>query len=734
MLNVQLADYFPVDIDEDVLRRLCGPATFARADAMERGGHVLLATLQTDALTGTVRGVWRRADKVSITARARKMSPNCTRHGTGYCCHVGALLLHWLRSPSVFFAQGNADYLLADDFPQPARNADRGWGADRPALLMAEIAEFLSGSTTDELRALARRFGFRASGSKKSDVLSSVVAVFADEARLDSAIAEMSAAERLTADAIDLTGFQHVAERASVVQAYEAMGGPDRIAIDGVVGAGLALVDHAYDESWPGYVVPLAVSARLPAIDYLWAPISGRDVLPERRESGALGIVELFQVIALSVLSGDIEQAEVMPRDRPPALPTGLSLGEEVSDQTFRIVAQPILAEASLAALEEITQASRAHVHFAARLMSRLNILRVGPETFLRSEHLRRFLELAPGDRASRLIDAWLMNAGEIEIGYLPELGTQLRIAWKRDDRAWSYPFDLGVHPIARLVAKLISRLEPYRWQNCDAMTRIVWQLSYAAFPGYDQLLMRLAAQRNLEISHVGANGRSRRLSVTDENDWRLIFEEIVTATMQGPLRWLGLIDLAEGEDGATQVRALPPAGILSGREIADRVHRGSGRIAVEDDLTILIPSGTTDMTLHSQVTRIAELVGASPDGLRYQMTPKALHGAIDTGMTGSQIIDLIADLTGQAPSQPVTHAIQRYWEGYGGVRLYDELALIELADDVIGPELLAATRLAEGVVHAFSPRLLALDPVHVADVVTMLTERGHAPRVIDPE
>jgi hypothetical protein len=74
---------------------------------------------------------------------------------------------------------------------------------------------------------------------------------------------------------------------------------------------------------------------------------------------------------------------------------------------------------------------------------------------------------------------------------------------------------------------------------------------------------------------------------------------------------------------------------------------------------------------------------------------------------------------------------IDDWWERYGQVRIYDELTLIELGDDLLLRELQAATSLRRAVVHQFTPRLIAIEDGAVEQIVGELGARGYAPRIV---
>ena len=103
-----------------------------------------------------------------------------------------------------------------------------------------------------------------------------------------------------------------------------------------------------------------------------------------------------------------------------------------------------------------------------------------------------------------------------------------------------------------------------------------------------------------------------------------------------------------------------------------------------------------------------------------------------DGGTTGPEFIAFLKQRAGKKLPAAVTAAIEDWWNGYGAIRLYDELTLIECGDDVLLTELLAATSLRASLIHTFSPRLIAIESARTDELVAELTARGYAPRVIE--
>jgi hypothetical protein len=213
---------------------------------------------------------------------------------------------------------------------------------------------------------------------------------------------------------------------------------------------------------------------------------------------------------------------------------------------------------------------------------------------------------------------------------------------------------------------------------------------------------------------------------------WSALLTALVSALLTGPMQWLGLVWTAEQADGSSAFQVLPDAGILVDRRSGSDASQPADRLTIGDDLTILVPAGTTDVAIHGLLARAGELIEASASGLRYRLTASGMHALFDTGTSGPELAGLLAERAGGALPPAVAAAIDSWWDGYGAVRLYDELTVIELADDLLQTELLAATPLAASAIHTFSPRLIAIDPARAEELVTALAGRGYAPRIVE--
>ena len=63
-------------------------------------------------------------------------------------------------------------------------------------------------------------------------------------------------------------------------------------------------------------------------------------------------------------------------------------------------------------------------------------------------------------------------------------------------------------------------------------------------------------------------------------------------------------------------------------------------------------------------------------------------------------------------------------------MHIYDDISLIELADDYALQEILSNTSLREHLIHQFSSRLVAIRADAIDDLVQEMEKRGYTPYV----
>jgi hypothetical protein len=74
--------------------------------------------------------------------------------------------------------------------------------------------------------------------------------------------------------------------------------------------------------------------------------------------------------------------------------------------------------------------------------------------------------------------------------------------------------------------------------------------------------------------------------------------------------------------------------------------------------------------------------------------------------------------------------SLQKWWQEYGSLHIYEDIALVELADDYALNELLAGTTLSRYLLYRFSPRLVAVRPEGVDLLREELVKKGYTPKI----
>jgi hypothetical protein len=728
---------FPLQFDAEDVRLLCGAATFARADAWQREGHVTEAVASLGTLAGDVRGTWQRVDWPQVSAPGGKLASTCSCHQPTLCVHAAALLLHWLRQPAAFQQEvataGSSpggrslpDFGLGDD-EDDLGDDELGLAGSSEQTPADELAMLLGLFSMAELREVARRRDVRPSARGKEELARQLAEALATAESVDAALGRLNGDEMLTLQVTDLLG-PDLATRDTVKAAYRFLGGQEAQAPIAPL-LELALAGSVEYPGRPGntLAVPVAVSQRLGPLPGLARPAAGQPPPPQERG------LDLLQ--GLLVLVREAQTRAIPPR--PDATPRGAEQnyvppfwslvapkdgGKAATASPYRqarvVPVAPMLGREERERLAQQMGRSPGFVTLVLHLALSLEIVDTTDRLTVEAERLPNLCALSASLR--RQIYVAMLAAPQ----YLGELR---RLVGEGG------PFELHCHlgyfgqttPLLNQAAQLrvlllraVSKLPPDVWYDYRSFRDGLRHWAPFDSPA-------------LSFAQIGGGARpvwwvsdhaqpTQPLDLTTPEGWERFYGRFVDEVFSGVLNWTGLVDLAEDGDGPRAFRVRP----TEDAALADR------RLLLGDDLTIQVPARLPNASAYVLLGRGAELVAASPEGLRYRLLPDAVRRLFEQGISGPQLIQLLAGYAGQPPPASMREAIEGWWAGYGRVRLYDDLTLIELADDYLLPELLRTTSLPASTIHTFSPRLVAVEPAHVEKLIAELTRAGHAPSV----
>ena len=728
---MQSAGVLSISVDEDLVRRHCGRATFARADALQREGHVFAVHGDQEGLTARVRGTWQRVDDVTVQNRAGRLQLICSRDGVGYCRHTGAVLLHLVRNPSSFRTPTREN----------SRSAAEGGGGHHATVLAGETPEEeyarrLEQETMARLRAIGARRGIRVTGSRKLDAVRQLTAFLTVPERIEDAIRKLNREERRALDtAYIVQGV--VLHSQAFARAFQAVGGTGNPPIASVIESGLVMSPGNSELGTFSMTVPRAVIAHLGVIDDLLQPID----LPLSGSWESSNVVELFQIIEVESRRDPItidrypkKNPELSKRHAPPV---GFVLDESDRRTTQQsgqhLIPRSWLEPERRRQLATATGLTEDALEFVIRLMFGLGIAQGKADVSVRTDRLIDLLGISPADRFREIVQNWSAKAGKFEFGLLVSDSFRIRLN-TRPDYGYASNADLystSVGAAIRLILRLIARLPPGSAYDLGSFVDLIQRLAPYTAPTLQRLHSHVSTWEPLTLTWLQEKDGEEPLALSTKEGWPRFLRELVKMIFTGPLTWLGAADAEIRSDQTGTIWIGRAAGWLNGAS-EDEPSDQSDRITIGEDLTVLVPVSTNDGSVHGVLSRAGSMIDASVNGRRYQLTRAGLHGLFESGTSGPEFVKMLAVWSGNDVPGEVVRELISWWQGYGAIRLYDELTLIEFGDDVLLPELLSVISLDSALIHTFSPRLIAIDPSKADQLVAELASRGYASRMVE--
>jgi hypothetical protein len=206
---------------------------------------------------------------------------------------------------------------------------------------------------------------------------------------------------------------------------------------------------------------------------------------------------------------------------------------------------------------------------------------------------------------------------------------------------------------------------------------------------------------------------------------WRQTYGQLLRATLAGPAHWLQLVEL--GYDGPHWVAVRVPSAEVVGEARA----APPDALGFAENEFLLIRTSRWMGELRRLALLIAREAAQRPDVRVFRLAPAALRETLRRGLS-------VADVAGQFaaagfPLPPAMVQQLQTWQARAGRHhLYDNLAVIELGEDVLLAEIQAIAHLLNISVYQASSRcLLVLDPATVPALASELVRRGYTPKVL---
>lgn len=313
-------------------------------------------------------------------------------------------------------------------------------------------------------------------------------------------------------------------------------------------------------------------------------------------------------------------------------------------------------------------------------------------------DETKNFLEIPRNEALVLLFQTWV-NSGKInDLHFVPNLKPEGE--WKNDPLE-TREFILG----------LISELPEGKWWCLSSFVADIKQ----QFPDFQ----RPAGDYDSWFIRDKKDGEYLR----GFKSWDFVEGELIRYIITGPCHWLGILELASTDD-SSEVTAFrnsnwakyllagePPLGIT---EDKDQVHiRSDGRISA----TFRVPRA-----IRYQIARFCSWEDETPYEYRYQLTPKSLTRALDSGLKISHLLALLQHHADSIPPNILT-ALMR-WDDHGSEVRIEMTSVLRLGT----PELLdklRASRAARYLGDPLGPTAVIVKLGTEEKVLAVLSEMG---------
>jgi hypothetical protein len=736
-------------LTEAKLRKLVGDNAVNRA-----AKHLLTGKVQERAhwFDGSLEAYWdTRLEDITMHAESQErgivFDCTCGEIKSGYPCeHVIAMLLAWVTDPTSFsYAQDGEE----DEFDLMA-NVDSRDHPGTEGYIEPDVSSqqeylfLLRALTVHELREIARYQGISLTGNRKDPILETLAEALSRPESVDAIWQKLSPNAHLVAGILPFVlSAVNMANRHAVWKTVQKLGlrSEDEFqrALDELKLAGLAFTSTSGAVS-----IPSNLPLLLPP-DPEFSPIfdDPARLKPKPVPSPPDFIHWMTRLLLLLEAGGDRFRAspkmELHPVLKKYAYLQGWSYDRQDLDEleneknlaqtlwmhSFRIpAAASPLADKTHQDLASSLRIDSTQVDFAMRMFEMRDMLQIkeGQPVKVDKGKAAQWLQLPPFERAESMLTAYanLDRWTEFDLVIKNQAGFALRRNHKYSNMV-SYSQMLSLLGSSRRnLLYQIRRLPAGRWTDL------------AAFVERARLLPST-------INTLTSNPawffelKGRKLDPGKLEDWMVFYGLFVEAALNGPLSWQGLVEVANHGKQMAAFRLTDfGAALLLQRNAYQMPSPEKAVLALEyapDGSLLLHPESAS-----SQLVKLLAVLGEprlTPDNaIAYHVSAASATNTFNTGWNLDQVLSILQEAAGALPPAGLTASLQKWWQDYGSLHIYEDIALLELADDYALSEMLAGTSLPRYLLYRFSPRLVAIRTEGVDLLRNELVNRGYTPKL----
>ena len=689
------------------------------------------------------------------------------------CPHAAALLYQWLARPMVFVTDVPPLEIplhqRSENIPQTdeiASHLTRPLGIARSTQLqrgpapLVNLAEILTQTGLSELRNIAREYEIVPNGMNKQQLADAILEELRHPEVVRKVATTLEKAQRQLLAALTLAGGSMTDEDLRGLFERFNLGQPNQLQNVLLALQGKALLFRTSLNSSSqqriglngmlldvGWYVPMEVRTAL----HVSTPVTPFDVSDAEngvetiQEAESYGLLAMLLLVART-LDGSQTSGESHAKEerfahvRPAGTYTPRTTGPMTTDGSLALPPpNDSVAPSLVAVAQKLLSFPEPLLRFAIRLLRLSDILHRDDKGAAHLRILANAAQLLLGPTHSEvlrdLFELWLSHASYEELFALTEEGLRLRC------RAISLN-----HPVLRageleaensearqsLIA-LLAQAPVGQWINFTAFARFVYRIN----PLFLQKRQRLYASPHWWIEQE----EGHPLQPTKWIDWSRAELRYLSRLVEGPLHWWGVCDVAHAHDGRLLAFRLTPFAdwLLNGGEQEEPTKTQSDTflsdvVAIPTTQDALVVCSVDTWSIIKVMEAFTEPAHTEQGRLRYRITPKGISTALGEGRQPTALLELLSTLakqTSNSSDSPLSHLLaqlERWVTGYGRIRIYTGVDVLETADTVVMRELSATTGIDEQIIQTIHPTLRILKKSGAEQIIDELRRRGQLP------
>jgi hypothetical protein len=703
-----------------------------QARSLLQSGALLHVESSKNYITGVVNeGNETYQVEVELNRNRLNLFCNCETDDPP-CVHILTLLLGFAGKSQGTHPLENTESSSHEkqmyDLPLP-------WQRGSPKKFTSEYYQYLDRLTVPQMRELAARRKIALTGSKRDIVHRTLSEGLAQPENISAALTSLSSDARRVLDQLCILGrfIVHQSPGKAVEIYLDAAQLDDKRQLKAAACLHELRMAGLLFFSEPFYEVPDQV---------LWPQTPYSRLLPEF--TGKLDTIqparpdEFISLVLRLLMVAQSGQLHLEPPSKK--LDVGgwkVSASGEREASEYEISTQDsFVAPLVLEQVAKSTAQAEEKIDLAARLLDAGGFWeRRKPNQLTARVH--EWLGFHPDERIRFLVEKLILMKSQFELDQACET-TQFK-AWRVARGYLKLDQFLAALGVCRWrLVDLLSRLPGEVWFGVEEMLRLLHGLQPDLLPEM-HLRTNASPTRKAQNPAIFLGLNKKPVDLLNFDAWQAAYGQIHVAILSTSLHWLGLVDLGWQGKKLTAFRLSPFGEYLLGRRSTPPDIEGNasrqGLVYHTNGWVEFKPEGAS-----ADVVTLLLLAGEPVDSrkqphgaaqrLYYRITSRGLGQAVERGWDEVRITTALEDALKQPLPAELSERIKRICARFGRLHIYPNMTLVRFSDDFCLPELLAATRLNRILLHAFSPRLIAVRTDGAEDFLAELREKGYTPRV----